>query len=44
MLGKHSDKKIKRSKGMEEVEQGTTEEAQEPVLDLEMTDVQDPSD
>jgi hypothetical protein len=42
MSGKHSDKKIKRSKGMEEVEQ--TEEAQEPVLDLEMTDVQDPSD
>jgi hypothetical protein len=44
MSGKQSDKKIKRSKGMEEVEQGETEEAQEPVLDLEMTDVQDPSD
>jgi hypothetical protein len=42
--GKQSDKKIKRSKGMGEVEERETEEAQEPVLDLEMTDVQDPSD
>jgi hypothetical protein len=41
---KQSDRKIKRSKGMEEVEERETEEAQEPVLDLEMTDVQDPSD
>jgi hypothetical protein len=44
MSGKQSDKKIKWSKGMEEVEKGETEEAQEPVLDSEMTDVQDPSD
>jgi hypothetical protein len=42
--GKQSDRKIKRSKGMEEVEERETEEAQEPALDLEMMDVQDPSD
>jgi hypothetical protein len=42
--GKLLDKKIKRSKGMEEVEEGETKKAPEPVLDLEMTDVQDPSD
>jgi hypothetical protein len=41
-------KRIKRSKEMEEVEEGKTEKAPEPVglqpSDLEMTDVQDPSD
>jgi hypothetical protein len=42
--GKLLDKKIKRSKGMEEVEEGETEKAPELVLDLEMTDVQDPLD
>jgi hypothetical protein len=41
-------KRIKRSKEMEEVEEGETEKAPEPAglqsSDLEMTDVQDPSD
>jgi hypothetical protein len=42
--GKGSDKKIKRSKGMEKVEEKEIGEAQGPVLDLEMTDALDPPD
>jgi hypothetical protein len=39
--GKGSDTKVKRSKRAEEVKEGETEEALDPELDQEMTDVQD---
>jgi hypothetical protein len=41
--GMGSDTKIKRSKRAEEVEERETEEALDPEVDQEMTDVQDPS-
>jgi hypothetical protein len=42
--GKGLEKKIKRSKRMEEVEERGTEEVQGPVLDLEMTEALDSLD